>query len=248
MLTDAAIREIVSLTEEAKGRLLTDKMGREFSSTPVHDLPRDPMVGTLKLNTLDGLCNFIVHHLDNYPTRLAGCLVHVVDAQDVRFFGPLDAWNRRPCIAQAACEDMGEKLLRAGGFPLKEAIINIQTICLQTSARADLLRVLGNVVESAEVQTEDDGVTQKVTTRKGRVLKDADGTPIPSPLALQVWRTFREVVQPEMELVLRMEEGPRVRLIGSDGNSWVLDAVDAIESYVRKMLRDSSADGITIIG
>src|SRR6266849_6465692 len=112
--------------------------------------------------------------------------------------------------------------------------IALQTVFEDTSERKELLLVVGTVRDE-EVQTStDDCISQSVVAQARLVA--AARTPVPNPVRLMPYRTFREVSQPESLFVVRMkrQDGakPLVALFEADGGKWKLEAIDNIRAYL----------------
>ena len=98
-----------------------------------------------------------------------------------------------------------------------------------------IFKVVGNITESAERQTLDDGISQGITTKQGigRVGVEV----IPNPVTLRPFRTFSEIEQPASSFVLRLNAGrdgesPKVALFEADGAKWQNDAMGNIKEYL----------------
>jgi hypothetical protein len=57
--------------------------------------------------------------------------------------------------------------------------------------------------------------------------------PLPNPIALQPFRTFIEIEQPESIFVVRAHKGPEFSLFLADGGLWKLKAIQSIKEYFR---------------
>jgi hypothetical protein len=97
-----------------------------------------------------------------------------------------------------------------------------------------------------EVGVHDDGITQEVSVKRGMsgALKEPGSfKPI---VVLKPYRTFREIDQPESQLLFRMkaEEGkvPTLALFEADGGKWKIEAVQRIAEYFLERL-----DGIKVV-
>lgn len=66
-------------------------------------------------------------------------------------------------------------------------------------------------------------------------------------LALQPFRTFREVPQPESDFILRLDENWRVGLFEADGGIWKMEAKDNIKAYLEEYLKEYVRKGTVIV-
>lgn len=83
--------------------------------------------------------------------------------------------------------------------------------------------------------SEDDGLTQKVTIKRGMAL--AKELQIKNRVKLAPYRTFPEVGQPISEFLLRLRGGdddhlPELALFEADGGKWKLDAINEVRRYL----------------
>ena len=91
----------------------------------------------------------------------------------------------------------------------------------------------------------DNGVSQQTVTTAGGVVL-VGTAPVPNPVTLAPYRTFREIEQPESLFVLRMRTGkdgekPTAALFEADGGSWKLEAIKRIAAYLREQVGTSPA-------
>jgi hypothetical protein len=126
---------------------------------------------------------------------------------------------------------------------LEDFIIGLQVHFVHTDARAAVLKLLGNVKDEAVQTSQDDGVTQTVQAKRGAVL--ADNVPVPNPVVLAPFRTFREVEQPSSAFILRLKTGgPSAALFEADGGAWRLEAVRRVSTWLQEQL---AGTGVAII-
>lgn len=223
-----------------------------YSSQPLHHPPRNPMPDPIEVMSLNALVAYIRHSFlfdeESKVEAHASILIHVADPQTVYVLGDLQGRHKqRPCYLVASCkETIGQ------GFPFgtyldpEKFIVNLQSQFSQTEARDRILQIVGNL-KSGNVRTlADDGVSQEVTTSVG-ITRVAD-VKVPNPVALQPFRTFTEVEQPESEFILRMRAGvkdgemPTIALFAADGNNWKLSAMQAVKNYL-----DEALEGMTVL-
>jgi len=98
-----------------------------------------------------------------------------------------------------------------------------------------LLADVSSITSFKSSDTEDDGVTQKATTKSGIGRKDNKA--IAPFRKLRAYRTFRDVEQPEVDYLLRIQEStsasPLVALFEASGYHWKIRAVDAIAEFIK---------------
>lgn len=216
------------LVPKETGYVLDDSL-----ETPEH-LP-----GALVFGSLAGLADYLIHNRDTLElTRL----IATATFADVSVFGPVSGWfAQRPTYARADLRlFVDEHPFVFGRFYDQEAfVIALQCAFVPDAALSAVLRVVGQVRDESVRQLDDDGVTQTVTARTGAVLR-AD-VPLPNPVFLKPWRTFREVDQPGSTFVLRARAGgedqtPMFALFLADGESWKLTAAERVAEWLRAHL------------
>lgn len=196
-----------------------------------------PYASPIKTKTLTGLSDFI-KNLDK--STLEGFFLHVRDECFVSLVGPLDTYNRRVGYIESLCitNDMRfNKYYSSEGF-----IVLIQSQFVDgedTYSIKELLKVV-SLIESKHIEKySDNGTAQSVEIKAG--LSSAVEVPIPNPVILRPYRTFREIDQPTSQFVLRMKksnEGPRVALFEADGSQWKFEAMQSIKKWLEKEIKD----------
>lgn len=202
--------------------------------------PPEPVPVTLHVHTLSGLIEFIEHE------RKQGDIatIHVADYKTVRVHGELlGRYARRVVYAQA-------DLIGAPAFPYghwldaETFIIKAQTCFVPTSDLAGLLAIVGNLKDEDVKTAIDDGISQKVTTKKGISL--GVETQVPNPVRLVPYRTFAELTQPASLFILRLRrvEGalPHIALWEVGDLAWQPEAIERIANFIK-----SSVEGIPVI-
>ena len=231
MVDGTAVKEITELAERAAGEgvLLTLEDGREVSTRQLHPLPKDHAPdepAALVVHSLQGLVDYLDANRDQLKAE--ECMVHVAGPQRVRVVSRLQERAKRFAYLEAEAEDLVDGVLEQW-HDLERMNISLQSLFTDAGDRGRVLDTLGNVTADAEVKTTDDGFSQEVTSRKG--LKAF--TPVPNPVELAPYRTFREVEQPLSPFILRMDKGSlRVALFEADGGAWELEAVTRIHAWL----------------
>lgn len=194
-------------TKELYGFLYTDKH-LETVKTPLAD--------SLKTQTLTS----IVDYINNGADGLSGdyLLVHILNEQTVLVYSRLlELRDREQFIhasAQVPCIQFGRYM------DLESFNIMLQSQFIRTEMAEKLLKLVGNITDETVMNASDDGITQKVTVRKGIVQVGKET--VPNPVVLQPYRTFSEVEQPESSFVYRFksdESGIYCALFEGDGGA-----------------------------
>lgn len=113
------------------------------------------------------------------------------------------------------------------------------TSFVDTPERKRLLQTVAALESGESRLSEDDGVSQVVTMKGGVKIKSVEA--VKNPFTLRQYRTWSEVAQPESQYILRIGNGsygPILSLHDSQGDYWMLAAVQNIVSYLTKELKE----------
>jgi hypothetical protein len=228
---------IAQFQAAVKTEILQNSAGKEYTTRPVHFLPDKKLSEpkTLKVATLTGFANYVKNRVADIAAERT-CSIHVASHAEVHLISALYGdLSQRDIFIVAAFEDLFGKSFSFGQFYDHESfVIGLQALFVDTRERAEVLRVIGTVKESAVQEHSDNGVTQSVTAKAGIAL--VNEVPVPNPVCLQPFRTFREIEQPASLFVLRVKskqgEKPLCALFEADGGKWKLDAIQAIRAYL----------------
>jgi len=230
-LTAEAIARIEQLTKDAAGKTVTID-GVEYSTTSLHDMREaEPTATTLGLHTLTALHDYVEANRDALePPKL---LFHVESPTSVALVtGLYGRFRQREVLVRAKAKDLFADVRSPMGQ--EELVTLLQSRCLPTPERGELLRIVGNVTEEGSADYKDDGITQTVTARTGVAVKEE--VEVKNPWKLAPFRTFREVAQPESPFILRIKKGhhgPTFGLHECDGGAWQLEAVQNVAAWLK---------------
>lgn len=230
-----AIEKILELSE-----VKTFKVGdRDYSNKPIAPI-KEPMAETVALGTLTGLVDYLKANVDKINPE--NHLIHIESYQSVILMsGCARPFRQREKLIHAAADN--PKFPFGQFMDVENFIIRLQSQFVQTEQSAAILKVVGNITDSAVKQFSDDGVTQQVTAKAG-VSRVAE-IPVPNPVVLAPFRTFMEIKQPESKFVFRMRSGdpaPTCAIFEADGGAWKNEAVKWIKDWL-----EHCAKGITVI-
>jgi hypothetical protein len=203
---------------------------------------RDPLCETVRMNTLTGLIDFVKDVRNPQPQ-----MILIKDESIVQALGEIrEPWRAREAIALAHWPE--EDQFPYGSYKdIEEFIIKLGTRFVRTEELKKLMDVVSHVTGDLVTTAEDDGVAQTVTVKDavGR-LSDKEQKPI---WKLRPYRTFRELMQPECDMLLRFQrkkgELPRVALFDADGGTWRIGATYAIREFLKASIPPEL--GITIV-
>ncbi len=228
-------KTIEQLQEAVNTRILTAGEGKEFVTRPVFSLPCDekPQPEALRVSTLTGFVHYIKSK--DFCREYLSVLIQVVSHKEVRLVSSIyGECEQRDCYIVAAFEELIGKGFNFGTYYDHESfIVALQTLFLDTPARAEILKVVGTITDENISQFSDDGVTQTVKASAGLVMvKDVA---VPNPVELNPFRTFRELPQPRSPFILRVRPSkgkPECALFEADGGKWKLDSIEDIREYL----------------
>lgn len=220
------------VAEMAQPNTLTEGI-RTFVDKPMHMLVDEIAADTpLRTNSLSSVSDYIKSNADFDALASDGRkIIHVEDEKTVWLYTEMNSFKKRSALLLASAW--------VSSFPfgqwlsLENFIISVQANFVTDEHRDELLSFVATVKQDTGVEQQDDGVTQKVTTRSGVSLSRT--SKVPNPITLRPFRTFSEVEQPESAFVFRIkaEEGCGVKaaLFAADGDAWRHDAILKIRDY-----------------
>jgi hypothetical protein len=233
-LSDKAITEIQNAV---RVELLYDKNGNEYSTKPIYRIkePNKPEPPAVEMATLTGLvdfCGLYSGRSDPSDPAVVYILSPVIVELHSQPFGPN---NQRTLFARVEFGNIiGEAFTFGKYYEQEEFIVGLATLFYPTPERAEVLKLIGTIKDNQVREYSDDGVSQSVSARAGVAL--VTEVPVPNPVFLRPYRTFREVEQPRSPFILRVKQGkgerPVVALFEADGGVWRLDAMNSIRGYL----------------
>ena len=159
---------------------------RAYTSRAVHPV-KGPLAEALSLSTLTGARDYLKENLDN--VTMEQVMLHVVDFRTVQIIGPINGdFRQRETLLTAKAHECG--------FPFGKYIeredfqVGLMASFMPTKMRDDVLKYVAGIVQSAEVKTSDDGISQRVTARTG-VARVAE-VDLPNPVKKKTKRSNRD--------------------------------------------------------
>lgn len=229
-LTKDAIEKIASLCAPT-----IVKAGlREYTDKPL-TLIKPPAYDQHAVHTLSGLV--ALAKLLNGPEEQE--LMVVVDdhARVVVRLARYGANHESPVLVQAVPAPFE-------GFPFnrylsaEEFSIMLMTRFVLTDKLQALWRLASSLTSSEVYTSEDDGITQTTTLKKGAATRAVEK--IESVWVLNPFRIFHELSQPASPFLFRLkyvkDQLPQCALYETDGGAWCVAAHQAIEAYLRDKL------------
>ena len=209
--------------------------GRVYSDRPLHLVSegKDYRKG-VEFHSLDGIVQMIRSKIGDY-TKIGepALFIRIQDHKTVDVFTRPDEREKRVYPYEASCVDA---TFKEGWRGHDEAIIELKSRFIPTSDSDYLLDLISRINADQGVKTEDNGVSQTVTTKQGVSLAATEA--VKPRVLLKPFRTFREIAQPESEFILRIDENMKVGLFEADGGIWKMEAKDSIKAYFEDELAD----------
>ncbi|MDR1136993.1 MAG: hypothetical protein LBK91_01605 [Synergistaceae bacterium] len=132
-----------------------------------------------------------------------------------------------------------------GWFEREDAMIKLMSVFVPNEGSEYILNLIGRMTQNSSIETDDNGITQKVTIKSGVEIKAS--TVIKPIVTLKPYRTFLEVEQPESAFLLRIGERAKIGLMEADGCKWVLDAKKNIAEFLENNLSELVESGEIVI-
>lgn len=234
----AFVEKIQSITRDADEIRIKNIGEGVYYDAQQHTLHRieDFAPSPVKLRTLSGLCSIVNKERTRYDMTL---FVIVNDHQCVTATTTLlkDMERDEPYVAQADRVEFPFSSF----IPIEKMIITLRSKFLLSEDSEYLCNLLASVTNGESIQTQDDGVTQKIEARKGISLKGIVNTkPI---VKLKPFRTFAEVEQPASEFLFRLKDMGDgevcAALFEADGGAWKNEAMQNIKSYLELQFKNT---------
>lgn len=115
-------------------------------------------------------------------------------------------------------------------YTKEEMIVKLQSQFEETPDREKLLEILSNVVDEDIIESNDNGLHQRVTVKKG--LAKVGSEDIPKNVTLTPKRTFPEILQPTGTFLLRAHDFDSWALYELDESVWKLNTKVLIKEWL----------------
>jgi hypothetical protein len=202
---------------------------------------------TLEVESLTALADYLNSVLDNQIPDLLGeasLAALIASPFEVHLISTLDEHEKRQTLMRAKfrSECFGFKF---GMYNDPERfIIDLASNFERNPDLDEIIALASGITVSSEVSTDDDGLTQNVTVKKGVVTKQSKT--IKNPYTLIPRRSFAEIKHPDERFIFRVKDdhGDVVcALFEASGAQWRLNTMTAIKDWLK-----SQELGCTIIG
>lgn len=207
-----------------------------FTTRPVYLVPEKSDVRVLRINSLDGLIEYLNEGVDNQD--ISDLVVVVNSPVSVSVFHQVEYVKDSRAHWLEAGYSIDE--FPFGRYhPHEEFMVLAQSRICDSHEREQMLKFIGNLTTGQVSNSVDNGVSQTVIVETG-VRKSA--VELPNPVTLAPHRTFAEITQPASPFVLRVRQSregqmPEIALFEADGGFWKLNAVESIKKYIKGKLQ-----------
>jgi hypothetical protein len=214
-----------TITHGRPGFVLSDRPQHEYDQRPA-------LKGCVQVSTLSALVDLINAGVNGAAGDL---MIRVHDHTKVLLETlDCDEYGRR--TAHACVELAKTDGFKFGQWHDQESfLISVMANFTEQGDREFLLRIASSLTSGAITTSDDDGITQTVTLKKGAALKTTEA--LRQRVTLAPFRTFREVSQPASEFIFRVhqveDETPTLALFEADGGKWRIDAALAVRDWLK---------------
>lgn len=229
--------------------------GRRYTRQDLKPV-EEPVVSAIRISTLSSLADLCTSKFeqlksDVVSTAVAGFegfnpqrhVVHVVSEKQVQVVTAVsNVWKRREVLID--CQLTETTPFTLGRFLTQdEFIIAVLSCFVQSDERDYVAKLAGNAMAEHVTTAQDDGVSQIMGLRSGATL--ADKATVKNIVKLRLYRTFREVEQPESQFLFRLKQSdqniPQFAFFEADGGGWKLDATENVARYLRTRLPEGAS-------
>ena len=198
---------------------------------------KKPEPAAIAISTLTGLVEFF--DKCEADTGADAPIVVIDGPQSVRVVSMLDEeFQQRRCFLVAKNETrpfpFGQYL------DVDTFIVSMLSMFVQDEMTKTILQILGTLQDGTVLTFDDDGTSQKVTSKTG--IARVGDTKVPNPVELAPFRSFPEIDQPASRFVLRMRSGspmPTCALFEADGGAWRNEAISRIKAWIAGKLPEA---------
>lgn len=237
-----AIEKIESLVRDI---FIVQVDGKTYSARDLNPVLYEPKAKAVCVATLTGFVDFVERNIDDLD--LINSYIAVIDSpQNVVLSSTLLEQRREREHLLTASLDSNMKTFPFGTFmPQEEFIIKLHSL-FEKKEGDDfdyVALMVSKIVQADTADTDDDGITQHVTVKRGISGALKDKGEIKPIVRLSPYRTFREIVQPESQFLLRLKTSDSGRvhaaLFEAEGGAWRNEARLRIAAYLKEHIKVS---------
>lgn len=207
---------------------------------PAAEIKAKPAAKAFVVQTLGALVEYL--KTDRDAVGAEKVLVHIESPNRVSIGGALREHSRdRELFLTAQAQDMTDGFI-GKWLSIEDFIIGLQVRFCDCDDRAKLLEFVSSVRTEQSADANDDGVSQELIARNKAL---ASHVPVPNPVQLTPFRTFRDIPQPSSPYILRATADagklPLLTLLEADGGTWKLHTIGKIRNFLVEQLPANTA-------
>lgn len=227
------IQEIRDLVLESQ---IIDHDGKKYVPRSYKILRQIEKTPGFEVSTLESLVAFIMNNPQGLD--LGGAIAIITDDMEVKVLSAPHIEDKQRNLVIGAKSDFDK--FRFDTFQSSETFnIHLQTRFVYNDQAKELFTVASKLVIDEGVTLSDDGMSQKLTVKRGMSSASAQNMVIPSRMALRPYRIFPECEQPESLFLVRLkgdqESGAYVGLWETDGGAWKSEAKKNIRAKLEEL-------------
>lgn len=219
--------------------------GKSFSVHGMRKVIDSTEIIPIDLNTLTGLRDYIAGEFDSLEKESMFIVVSGYDKIKVYISADKESKIRQNPISVSL--DKSGKDFPFGQFmAVDDFIIRLNSTFVVTNELREVLSYASKLVVKNSIHTDDDGISQNATVKRGVSTAMLEQKTAPSRVILCPHRTFTEIEQPSSPFVFRMkvsgESLPLCSLFEADGGAWKVDAGKSIKQWISE-----NVNGVVVI-
>lgn len=145
------------------------------------------------------------------------------------FTEPIDTErNQRRTLCTAEAVDVPG--FKDTTFSYEQAIIALRSRFQPSDDQEYVLDLMAHLCSEQSVQSDDDGITQRVQVNSG--IQMTKITAVKPIVKLRPYRTFQEVEQPASDFLIRLDDQRNLTVTQADGGMWRLAARTVVKAWL----------------
>ena len=236
---------IEKIEELVKDSFTVQVDGRTYSARILAPVLYEPKAETVHVATLTGFVDFVERNIDDLD--LINSYTAVIEGpHSVTLCSALSEQRRdREALLTATLDSKMEAFPFGTFIPQEDFIIKLYSLFEKKDGDDFdyVATMVSKTVQADTADTDDDGITQHVTVKRGVSGALKEKGEIKPIVRLSPYRTFREIAQPEGQFLLRIRTGDngavQAALFEADGGVWRNAARLRIAAYLKEHIKVS---------
>lgn len=232
------VKEIERIVHNA---VVVDVNGEKYSVQNLIPVSDKTQIKTLELSTLTGLKDYIDCGLDNIEKAKMYIVAESFSSVDL-FLSADKKTKLRQSPVRVALDTNGKNFAYGQFMGVGDFLIKLNSMFVETAELANLVKYVSKLVVNNSITTEDDGISQTSTLKKGVSSALVEAKTAPAKIELSPMRTFVEIEQPKSLFLFRMKTDsqgtPSCALFEADGGAWKLNAMQSIKKWLVENIKD----------